>query len=58
MIKHILKDGSCVNSIAGMTIKADQFEALYRMMEKMGGNKSDRALSASEKSSARNRRKE
>ena len=58
MIKHILKDGSCVNSIAGMTIKADQFEALYRMMEKMGGNKSDRALSTSEKSSARNRRKE
>lgn len=57
MIRHILKDGSCVESIAGMTIKADQFNALYRMMEKIGGRNSDRALSASEKSSAGNRRK-
>ena len=57
MIRHILKDGSCVESIAGMTIKADQFDALYRMMEKVGGDKNDKPVSASEKSSARNRRK-
>lgn len=35
MIRHILKDGSCVDTIAGMTIKSDQFYALYRMMEKI-----------------------
>lgn len=56
MIRHILKDGSCVTSVAGITVKADQFDALYRMMEK-GGRRIDRALSASEKSSAGNRRK-
>ena len=37
MIKHILKDGSCVDSVAGIVIRADQFESLYRMMEKIGG---------------------
>lgn len=35
MIRHILKDGTEVKSVSGIVIKADQFYALYRMMEKI-----------------------
>ena len=35
MIYHVLKDGSRVESVKGIVIKADQFPLLYRVIEKI-----------------------
>lgn len=37
MIRHVLKDGSMVSSIAGMVIRSDEYESIYRILEKIGG---------------------
>ena len=35
MIRHILKDGTKVDSIEGRVIKADQFETLYAIIDRI-----------------------
>ena len=35
MIYHVLKDGSRVESVKGMVIKADQFPQVYRVIERI-----------------------
>lgn len=35
MIYHILKDGSKVESVKGIVIKADQFPLIYRVVEQI-----------------------
>lgn len=35
MIKHILKDGTELNSIAGRVIYADDFKRVYQIIERM-----------------------
>ena len=46
-IKHVLKDGTQVDSIEGKVIKADQHELLYEIinrMQKEGDQKTDEAV--------------
>lgn len=35
MIYHVLKDGSRVESVRGIVIKADQFPQVYRVIEQI-----------------------
>lgn len=35
MIYHVLKDGSRVESVKGIVIKADQFPQVYRVIERI-----------------------
>ena len=35
MIYHVLKNGSRVDSVKGMVIKADQFPQVYRVIERI-----------------------
>ena len=35
MIYHVLKDGSRVESVNGIVIKADQFPRVYRVIERI-----------------------
>lgn len=35
MIYHVLKDGSRVESVSGIVIKADQFPQVYRVIERI-----------------------
>lgn len=35
MIYHVLKDGSRVESIGGIVIKADQFPQVYKVIEQI-----------------------
>lgn len=35
MIYHVLKDGSRVESVKGVVIKADQFPLVYRVIERI-----------------------
>lgn len=57
MIRHILKDGSRVSSIAGMVIQSDEYQSIYRILEKIGGGTCTSAKNAKtnlqEKQSAR-----
>lgn len=50
MIYHVLKDGSRVDSIRGIVIKADQFPQVYRVIEQIEerGNPDDREVETSE----------
>lgn len=36
MIRHVLKDGTEVSEITGHVIKADQFEVLYEVINRIG----------------------
>ena len=58
MIRHVLQDGSEVDSIAGIMIRTDKFEALYKMISSMGGDKDDHIISSSDRSTQADRRKE
>lgn len=52
MIRHILKDGTEVNSIKGVVIKADQFPQVYRVIERIEERgKTDEAIRTPEASS-------
>lgn len=35
MIHHVLKDGSRVDSVKGVVIKADQFPQVYKVIERI-----------------------
>lgn len=35
MIKHFLKDGTQVESVAGIVIKREDFPQLYKLMDRM-----------------------
>ena len=35
MVKHFLKDGTQVESVAGIVIKQEEFKSLYKTMEKV-----------------------
>ena len=35
MITHVLKDGSRVDSVKGVVIKADQFPQVYKVIERI-----------------------
>lgn len=50
MIYHVLKDGSRVESVKGVVIKADQFPVIYRVIERIEerGNTDDREVETSE----------
>lgn len=50
MIYHVLKDGSRVDSVKGIVIKADQFPLIYRVVEQIEerGNTDDREVETSE----------
>ena len=37
MVKHVLKDGTKPDSIAGYTVKATQAVSLYNMINKING---------------------
>lgn len=52
MIYHVLKDGSRVDSVKGIVIKADQFPLIYRVVEQIEerGN-TDEAIRTPEESS-------
>ena len=50
-IKHVLKDGTKVDSVEGHVIKASEFKVLYEVInriQKEGEQKKDEALSASD----------
>lgn len=41
MIKHVLKDGTKTDSIAGYTVKATQAVSLYNMINRINGGNND-----------------
>ena len=49
MIRHILKDGTVTDSIAGKVISSIEFPVIYKILE--GGEKNDKPVSASERCS-------
>lgn len=51
MIRHVLKDGSRVESIKGIVIKADHFPQVYRVIERIEERYTDGVIQTPERGS-------